>query len=134
MIEHSRVETIIVSQSLQAYNEECRGQILPSFSGTQEESTSQNPGIVLRSTLTHADDSPGNHDPRHPLARGEPLEQQRCRGLEQHVRIVEDTDHPRPLLAVEAAELESDPVAGFEVHDRRVGDVLHVDAHDQVDE
>lgn len=134
MVEDARVETMIVSQNLRAFNEECGGQIIPSFSSTQEESTGQNTRIVLRGTLTHTDDPPGNHDPRHPLAGREALEQQRRRRLEEHVRVVEDTDHPSPLLAVKAAELESDPVAGFEVHDRRVGDVLHVDAHDQVDE
>jgi hypothetical protein len=80
--------------------------------------------------LTH----PGEHDAAHPLARSEGLEGERGDGLEEHVRVVEDGEGPRPLLRREVAELALDVRALLEVHDGRVGDVAHVDAHDEVHE
>lgn len=78
--------------------------------------------------------TPCDHDTAHPNRRREALQKQ-CRSrFCEHVRVVEDTQNPGPLIATEIAELLLDAVAFFDVDDCGVGDVADIDAHDQVDE
>jgi len=48
--------------------------------------------------------------------------------------VLENAQHPRPLLTIQIAQLLLDTSALLKVDNGRVGDVGHVDAHDKVDE
>jgi hypothetical protein len=99
---------------------------------------------------------PGKHNPTHPNRGRKLLQHQRRERLEEQIgvtfahtlipyfptqassksveNVLENAQHPRPLLTIQIAQLLLDTSALLKVDNGRVGDVGHVDAHDKVDE